>query len=186
MKYLIGLPFVFAIISMVLNVLLAGMLALTYKTLTQETPIVTITFEKSKNDGYIASLKDYEGNRIGDYEIDADQWQLDVGFYKMAYFANILGVESKYTLDRFEGRYQNIDDANKRKTNIYQIEDNRLVKYFSFFFDAKYGSSTYKDIKQNTLYTIYTTPSGIMVREKDIQVKIKQSMLERVKDALGL
>jgi len=185
MRFLIGIPFVLAIIGIVLNFVLAGLLALTYKTLTKETPIVTITFKAEGNNKFLATLKDNQKDKIGDYEIYGNQWQLDAGFYKMSYFANILGIESRYTLDRFQGRYKDIKDANTKQVKAYQLESNTLVDDFSFFFDTTYGSSTYKDIKINTVYTVFKTPTGLMVREKHIKPIVKKSFLDKAKAAIG-
>lgn len=186
MKYLIGIPFVIAVISIVLNFILAGLLILTYTTLTQETPITTIMFERKDSEKFEAVLKDKDGGTIGSYIIDGNQWQLDVGFYKVSYIATILGVSSKYTLDRFRGRYSNIDDANMKQSKAYKLESNALVDTFSFFFDTSYGSSTYKDIKLNTLFTVYKTPTGIIVREKPILEKAETGFFDMLKSNIGI
>jgi len=185
MRYLVGIPVVFLVISIILNFILAGLLALTYNTLTKETPIAILTFEKVKKDEYIATLADSKNNKIGEYLIYGNQWQVDTEFYKVAYFANLLGIKSKYTLDRIRGRYENINDSNSRKTKNHQIESHTLVDTFKIFFDTSYGSSTYKDIKENTLYTIFKTPSGIITREKLKQVTQKNSFLEKAKSVIG-
>ena len=185
MKYLIGIPFITMFLSIVLNFILAGLVALTYVTLTKETPIVTIIFQEKEPNIFIAILKDYENEKIDNYEIYGDQWQLDAGFYKVAYVANILGIESKYTLDRFQGRYKDVNDANNKPTKAYQLESNTLVDTFSFFFDTSYGSSTYQDIRVNTLYTVYKTPTGLMVREEFMKPVKTTSLIDKTKKALG-
>ena len=185
MKYLFGIPFLAAIISITLNFILAGLLALTYTTLTKETPIATIVFNLKKPNEFQALIKDKKGNRIGLYTINGDQWQLDVGFYKVSYIATVLGISSKYTLDRFKGRYSNINDANTKKSKAYKLESNKLVDTFSFFFDTSYGSSTYKNIKLNTLFTVFKTPTGIMVREKPITRKMDKSFFTTIKSSIS-
>ncbi len=189
MRFLIGIPLIVAIISIVLNFILAGLLALTYTTLTQEKVIATIKFEKisdSNNKSYTAILYDGSGKKIDNYLIKGDQWQIDAGFYKLEYWANIIGMESKYTLDRFKGRYKNILDENKLKPISYQIEDNKIVDTFSFFIDTNYGSSTYKDIKLNTLFIVLKTPTGLMVREEHIEKTKKTNYYNKFKSTLGL
>ena len=189
MKYLLGIPLIAGIGGVIMNFILAGVLALTYTNLTEEEPIVTIQFSQIKGKNHhIAILKDNLGNKIGKYEIYADQWRLDAQFYKMEYFANVIGISSKYALDRFEGRYKNIDDANTKQSKSYQLDSHTLVDKFSWFFDTSYGSSTYKDIKLNVIFTIYKTPTGIMVREVPIKDKnnVKKSFLKKTKTFLGL
>lgn len=186
MKYLVGIPVVAFIVSIILNVIVAGVLALTYKNLSKETPIVKLTFEKIGDEKYEAHLRDYEDDNIGDYLIYGDQWLLDAYFYKMSYLGNVLGVESKYTLDRFKGRYEDIDEANNKKSIAYEIEGHRLIDLFSFFFDTEYGTSTYKNINPNILYTIYKTPTGIIVREKPIDKEVEKGFLDKARDMVGL
>ncbi len=189
MQYLIGLPVIGFVIMFILNIILAGLLALTYTTLTKEVPIVTLEFKKLDHNKFKAFLKDKEGDDLGAYEIFGDQWQLDAGFYKMEYFANLLGIESKYTLDRFQGRYKNIDDANSKKSISYQLESNSLVENFGFFFDTTYGSSTYEDIELNTLYTVLKTPTGLMVRKQYLETKgkkVNENYFDKAKKIIGL
>jgi len=187
--YFWGIPLTLGIVSMVLNFILAGLLALTYNNLTEEEPIVFIEFSQKKEANYsVATLKDSNGSEIGKYEIWGDQWRLDVQFYKMHYFANVIGIGSKYALDRFEDRYKNINDANTKKTKHYQLESHTLVDKFAWFFDTTYGSSTYTDVKSNVLFTVYKTPTGIMVREKVIATnqEEKTGFFNKAKNFLGL
>jgi len=189
LRFLLGIPLTLGFGSMVLNFILAGLLALTYNNLTEEEPIVFIEFSKKEEANYsVATLKDSDGQEIGKYEIWGDQWRLDVQFYKMHYFANIIGIGSKYALDRFEDRYSNIDDSNTKKAKHYQLESHTLVDKFAWFFDTTYGSSTYTDVKSNVLFTVYKTPTGIMVREKAIVTNQEDEtgFLNKARDFLGL
>jgi len=111
---------------------------------------------------------------------------MDAGFIKMEYWANVFGVDSKYTLDRLEGRYKNIDDQNNKKHKSYQLEDHKLIDIMSIFIDTTYGSSVYTDIKLNTRYSILKTPTGLMVREELIEpTKKEKSLLDKTKSLFG-
>jgi len=87
----------------------------------------------------------------------------------MEYWANIFGLDSKYALNRFEGRYKDIDQENNSVHKAYQLESQGIIDTFSFFVDATYGSSVYQDIKLNTEYTVLKSQTGLMVREKHIE-----------------
>jgi len=102
-------------------------------------------------------------------------WRMDAGFIKMEYWANIFGIDSKYTLNRFEGRYENIDDENNNKHVAYQLESHEIIDTLSFLVDTTYGSSTYQDIKLNTKYTVLKSQTGLMVREVEIVKKEEKS-----------
>lgn len=185
--FIIGLPVVVTIISFLLNIILAILLAMTYTSLTQEQLIATLTFDSIPNQSqiFIAHLNDAEGSKIDDYTLFGDQWRMDAGFIKMEYWANVFGVDSKYTLDRLEGRYKNIEDQNNKKKQSYQLEDHNLIDTMSFFVDTTYGSSVYTDIKINTKYSVFKTPTGLMVRETTLNTPIEKSFFEKTKAFIG-
>jgi len=185
---LIALPVISGVLHFVITALLAGVLALTYSSLTQEQLIATITFDKVNNQSkvYNAHLFNPNGSKIGDYVIYGDQWRIDAGFVKVKYWANVLGIGSKYTLNRFEGRYKNIRESNAQKHKAYQLESHALVENLEFFFDTTYGASVYQDIRLKTKYMVIKTPSGLMVRNTFIKVKKEKSLADKTKDLLGL
>jgi hypothetical protein len=183
MKKVILLPISLLILLVGLNVALAIGLGLTYHNLTKEKPILTLEFEKVPNQKqlYIAkiSVEDKEdSNRTKiekmEYKIYGDQWRVDALFVKMKYFANIFGIESKYALDRLEGRYKNINDENSKKHFAHKLEDHKLVDFMSPFVDTTYGSSVYKDIEEGVKYKVFKTPTGLMVREEGRKDLVKE------------
>ena len=184
---LIAIPVFAAIISFVINAILAGLLALTYSSLTEEEVIATIKFNHvdNKEYAYIAHLYDNNGSKIDDYEVFGDQWRMDAGFIKMVYWVNVFGIDSKYTLNRFEGRYKNIEHENNNKHKAYQLESHRIIDTFSFFVDTNYGSSVYKDIELNTEYTVLKSQTGLMVREKNAERRENESLFEKAKSWFG-
>lgn len=186
-KLIIGLPVVLTIISFVLNTILAILLSMTYTSLTQEQLIATLTFDFKPNQSQIftAHLHNAKDSKIGDYKLFGDQWRIDAGFIKMEYWANVFGVDSKYTLNRLEGRYKNIEDQNNKKKKSYQLEAHSLIDTMSFFIDTTYGSSVYKDIKINIKYSIFKTPTGLLVRERKLNIPIEKSFFEKTKAFIG-
>ena len=185
MPYLVGIPVVAFIISCVLNVILAMLLVLTYSSLTQENLVAEITFDKLKGQEklYTAHVLSPSGSKIGDYLIYGDQWRMDAAFIKMEYWANILGVDSKYALNRIEGRYKNIKDENTKEHKSYQLEGHTVIETFSFFVDTTYGSSVYQDIKLGIKYKVLHSPTGLLVREEVIIPE--KGYWDKAKDALG-
>lgn len=135
----------FALLWFITAIVLGLLLVLTYTELTEEKLVVTIQFDNipDQKDTYLAHLYDYEGDKIDDYTIYGDQWRIDVGFTKVDYYVNLLGIDSVYALNRFEGRYKNIKNQNIKKKVSYQLESHNVVDVFSWFVDTEYGSSTY-------------------------------------------
>jgi hypothetical protein len=153
-----------------------------YNSLTKENIIATIQFDKiqNKQQTYIAHLYSYDNSKIGDYKIYGDQWRIDSNFFKMKYWANIFGIDSKYALNRLEGRYKNIEDENNKKNISYSIEEHKIIYIFDLFIDIQYGSSVYKEIDINKKYIILKTPTGLIVRDKNIKnIKKRDSLFDK-------
>lgn len=180
---IITLPIIVTIISLVMNGILAGLLALTYSSLTEEQIVAKITFDEIENQEkvFLAHVYKADGSKIGEYKIYGDQWRMDAAFIKMEYWANVFGIDSKYALNRFEGRYKNIEEENNNKHQAYQLESHSIIDTFSFFVDTTYGSSVYKEIIVGNKYTILKSQTGLMVRVKDLKPKEEKSILNTIK-----
>jgi hypothetical protein len=183
-RVLVGIPVIALLLSIILNAILAVVLVITYSSLTEEKIVAILKFEKIHEIDkiYLAHLYDSHKSKIGDYEIYGDQWRIDAGFIKMKYWANIFGVDSKYTLNRLEGRYKNIEEQNSRRKHSYELESHDLVDKFSFFIDTTYGSSTYQDINLNTEYKILQSQTGLLVREKPDTAESEKSIYQKAKN----
>lgn len=178
MLMLIRSGFVIIVFLIVLNVLTIFITMLTYTRLSDEVEVARITFDynsespsKSKLE-YTAVLTEPDGD-TSEYTIYGDQWQLDAKFIKFFYWANILGLDARYQLDRLSGRYQSIEDQNNNKklshdlTGIGILDPFDLIldnEFIFFFLDAEYGSSTYQDINVDKTYVIYRTQTGLISR----------------------
>lgn len=161
------------IILAVTNLLSIGSFFWGYKALTKEGIIAKVTFNNynESNITYTANLYDAQDKLINKYTIYGDQWRLDAKFVKMKYWATLFGIESRYQLERFQGRYKNIEDENSKKHKAYDLGKKRLGDYFSIFgwnifMDAKYGASTYTNISTKKQYIVSKTLTGIIVRNK--------------------
>ena len=149
-----------------------GLTILTYVRLTAEEPIAKMYFEPIEEDLFEAHLAAGEGGDVGIFEIYGDQWRIDAEFIKLKPWANVMGMDARYKLVRFEGRYRDINDENTKPKIAYDLGQGDvldLMNYlaeWNFLVDAEYGSSTFTDIKQDTLYTVYRTQSGIIVRSE--------------------
>ena len=166
-------------VSLLLVVVLAaalvasmGLTILTYVRLTAEEPIAKMYFEPLGEDVFEAHLAADAGGDVGIYEIYGDQWRIDAEFIKLKPWANVMGMDARYKLVRFEGRYRDTEDENTKPNMAYDLGQGDaldLVNYlaeWNFLVDAEYGSSTFTDISEDTLYTVYRTQSGIIARRE--------------------
>lgn len=166
-----------------------GLTILTYVRLTAEKPIAKMYFERLEDDLFEAHLASVGDGDIGVFEIYGDQWRIDAEFIKLKPWANVMGMDARYKLVRFEGRYHDINDENTKPKMAYDLglgDVLDLMNYlaeWNFLIDAEYGSSTFTDIKQDTLYTVYRTQSGIIVRSEPIPEPIgyEPTMLDDIR-----
>ena len=76
-----------------------------YSRLSNETLIAEITFDKLVNNAHIAHVTTVDHCQTVDYHpIYGDQWRIDARFLKWKPWANLMGLDSNYRLDRLEGR----------------------------------------------------------------------------------
>ncbi|WP_417828276.1 hypothetical protein [Thalassospira sp.] len=149
-----------------------GLTILTYVRLTAEEPIAKMYFEPLGEDVFEAHLAAGKGGDVGIFEIYGDQWRIDAEFIKLKPWANVMGMDARYKLVRFEGRYRDTEDQNTRPKMAYDLGQGDaldLMNYlaeWNFLVDAEYGSSAFTDIAPDTLYTVYRTQSGIIVRHE--------------------
>ncbi len=146
----------------------------TYKRLAYEKPIANLTFSKVNQQAYDATLK--IGNSCDEniYRIFGDEWRIDTQFLKWKSWATLLGLNSMYRIERLSGRYIDIDDENSKQHSAHDLTSHstinlvELAKKFKNKFppvDTFYGSSAYKSMQIDILYTVHLTQSGILIRD---------------------
>jgi hypothetical protein len=173
MRRLIKVSFFALSMCAVLLLLLIAASVHTFNTLTDETLIAEIRFERTGERAYDAYLKtgDLCYERV--YPILGDQWRIDAQFLKWRYWALLLGLDSQYRLERVEGRYRSVEEQNRRPALAHALEHPTAVDIvgvagslgpLNFLIDATYGTSTYQTIDTTRIHYVYKTPTGIFTR----------------------
>jgi len=190
---LVRVSFSLVVILSVALVVSMGLTILTYARLSYEKPIAAMYFEPVSDDVFIAHLESDDPGVSGTYEIYGDQWRIDAEFIKLKPWANVMGMDARYQLVRFEGRYRDVQKQNTAPYRAYKLgvgDALDLVNYlaeWNFFVDAEYGSSTFTDIDEDMVYTVYRTQSGIIVRSEPMPGPIgyEPSMLDEFQSWLS-
>ncbi len=179
-RILFGVPITLVVCVIIAITVFSNM----YYQLTKEVIVATAIIKEAKLSGkeYQVLLLDENGNNLGKYKIYGDQIQLEVKFMKIRDCFNIFGINSRYDLDRLQGRYSNIQEQNTRKSFAYDLSKSTILNTFyfswpSWLVDTTYGSSTYVNIQKNHVYDFIKRPTGIITREN----KEKSLLLENVK-----
>ena len=172
-KLLWGVP----VSLLVLAGLFAGLVAWnlhTFNRLTDETLIARLRFVPLAPQQYEVELRTGDFCKTQTFRLFGDEWRVDARFLKWKAWANLLGMDSMYRLERLSGRYRNIDDENRQKHFAYAIGDAPVVELARYAerdwggwapVDTSFGSSVYEIINPAYEYNVYRSQSGLFVRK---------------------
>lgn len=181
MRYL-TIPFAAIIIFISLNIISWIGFIRSYQSLTHEEPILILHFEEKGKQNYVTYIEWPNSNR-GEYILYGDQWRVDAQFAKIKYWANLFGIESRYEIDRLQGRYIDVQDENSLPNIAHQLTGENISHFTLFgwnpFIDIEYGSSVYQIVDVNKKFSVYKTPTGLIVRSEIIAPQEKKGWLNR-------
>jgi len=143
-----------------------------YQRLTYERPAGELQFTKQGDRSFEAQLSYPDGERAS-FPLRGDEWQVDARVLKWHAFANLVGFDAAYRLERISGRYTHIEDERSQPRTVYdlhaagRIDPWELVhRYRSWipWMDALYGSATFLPMADGALYEIKVSQSGLIAR----------------------
>jgi len=150
----------------------------TYQRLTYENDIAEVLIRKLGRQKYQLVLIYSQGSeQVKEpeyYSLYGDEWQLDTRVIKWKGWANIIGLDSYYQLDRLSGRYTNIQQANTSLASAYQLTGEQkgmsiwklksLMKSKLPFLDAYYGQSIFVPMRDGAKFSVSISQAGLVVR----------------------
>jgi hypothetical protein len=143
-----------------------------YQRLSYEQPAGELQFSRTGNRRFYAVLSYPNGNQ-SNFELSGDEWEVDARVLKWHAFANLVGFDAAYRLERINGRYTSIEDERSLPRTVYDLHaPNRIDpwdlihRYRSWvpWIDALYGSATYLPMADGALYEIKVSQSGLIAR----------------------
>jgi hypothetical protein len=144
----------------------------TYQRLSYEQPAGELQLSRVGERQFDAVLSYPDGERAG-FPLHGDEWQVDARVLKWHAFANLVGFDTAYRLERISGRYSNIEDERSQPRTVYElhapgrIDPWELIhRYRSWvpWMDALYGSATFLPMADGALYEIKVSQSGLVAR----------------------
>jgi hypothetical protein len=162
-------------IIIALSVTCAALLGLnlrTYQRLSFEQPAGELQLTRTGERQYRAVLAYPTGERAS-FALRGDEWQVDARVLKWTAFANLIGFDAAYRLERISGRYANVDEERSQPRTVYElaspgrIDPWELVHQYHRWVpwvDAMYGSATYLPMSDGALYEIKVSQSGLVAR----------------------
>jgi hypothetical protein len=144
----------------------------TYQRLAYEQPAGELQLTKEGERQFEAVLTYPDGERAS-YLLRGDEWQVDARVLKWHAFANLVGFDAAYRLERISGRYTRVEDERTQPRTAYdlyapsRIDPWELVhRYRSWvpWLDALYGSATFLPMADGALYEVKVSQSGLVAR----------------------
>jgi hypothetical protein len=144
----------------------------TYQRLTDETPAGELQFAKVGPHQYNGVLT-YPGGQVAYFPLSGDEWQIDARILKWTAFANLMGFDTAFRLERISGRYSSIDDERSQPRTVYALHPPNEIDLWELvhgyhrwlpWIDALYGSATYLPMADGALYEVKASPSGLLAR----------------------
>lgn len=174
MKRIFMLPFLGVVLLVGVFVLLLTANLYTFHRLTDESPIAELSFAATGERQFQATIAYGDFCKPEHYTLVGDQWRLDALFLKWHPWANLLGLDSMYRIERLGGRYRDTAEENTRPRRAHELHPEQdidlatmIARYTGWFspVDTLYGSSVYDDMDEAFVYRVYRGQSGLLVRE---------------------
>jgi hypothetical protein len=144
----------------------------TYQRLSFEQPAGELQFTRSGERKFNAVLTYPSGERAS-FALRGDEWQVDARVLKWHAFANVIGFDTAYRLERIGGRYTRVEDELAQARTVYALNPPQRIdpwdlahRYRSWlpWLDALYGSATFLPMADGALYEIKVSQSGLIAR----------------------
>src|ERR1700727_1257749 len=116
---LIGATALVLILLSVVASLIAGSL-LTYQRLSFEQPVGELQLTRTGDREFNALLA-YPSGARANFALRGDEWQIDARVLKWHAFANLVGFDTAYRLERIGGRYTHVEDERSQPRTVYDL-----------------------------------------------------------------
>ncbi len=144
----------------------------TAQRLSFEQPAGELQFARTGEREFNAVLT-YPSGETASFALRGDEWQVDARVLKWRAFANIVGFDTAYRLERISGRYTRVEDERAQPRTVYALNPPQRIdpwdlahRYRSWlpWLDAIYGSATFLPMADGALYEIKVSQSGLIAR----------------------
>jgi hypothetical protein len=159
---------------------LLGLDLQTYRRLTYERPVATLETRQKAPRLFDAVLTETAepggGSRAArSYEIHGDEWRVEARVLKWKPWANVLGLDSQYRLDRLSGRYQDTQSELYAPRSVYDLKPHPesgvdlwlLARRYGGYLpvvDTLYGSGASMPMADGARYEVWITQNGLLAR----------------------
>jgi hypothetical protein len=170
---------------------LTGLNVQTYARMTYERPVATLEMKQLGPQYFETTVTqparvEGETARSEIYLLNGDDWRIEAQVLKWKPWANVLGLDSQYRLDRLSGRYQDIEQELHSTRSVHALSGGdkatvlpgnitvpwklsvwdmaRRYRRHIDAVDTLYGGATYMPMADGAKYEVWITQSGLVAR----------------------
>jgi hypothetical protein len=177
-----------ALVAAGLCAALLGQNVQTYSRLTYERPVASLSIRQLAPQYFeVVVAQPAQGGlpaRTAVYPVNGDEWRMEAQVLKWKPWANVVGLDSQYRLDRLSGRYQNIEQERTGARSVHALSGgdvktgplawapwnlsvwdvSRRYRRYIDAVDTLYGSAAYMPMADGATYEVWITQSGLIAR----------------------
>lgn len=159
---------------------LLGLNIQTYQRLTWDRPVATIETRQLGPQLFEATVVEPPTEEAPQgvtrtFQVHGDEWRLEARVLKWKPWANVLGLNAQYRLDRFSGRYIDTQQELSSERSAFDIRPERqsgidlwpVAREYSQqlpVVDTLYGSGAYMPMSDGGRYEVRITQNGLIAR----------------------
>lgn len=144
-----------------------------YRALTHEDVAAVVRTRPLGPERFQAQFRFPDGHEAT-YTLAGDELYVDAHILKWQPWANILGLNTVYELDRVAGRYRDLAQEQREPRTVLSLAPQRRVDLFSLrrryallapLLDAEYGSATFAAADTPAQYEVRVSTTGLLIRK---------------------
>jgi hypothetical protein len=167
-----------ALLVAALAVVLLALDVQTYERLGDERRVATIDLRKTGENSFDAVLTEppgagFQAQEPRVYALRGNEWRIEALVLKWKPWANVLGLDSRYRLDRLSGEFTDTASEANGPRSVYDLRQPtdagalyRLARRFHRLpiVDTLYGSAALMPMADGARYEIWMSQSGLVAR----------------------
>jgi hypothetical protein len=180
----------------------AGLLGLnvqTYQRLTYERPVAVVSARETGPQLFSVTMCEPSTGRTLIFDVHGDQWRLEAFVLKWKPWANVLGLDSQYELDRLSGRYASTQDELNAPRSAYDLSKAKEaptmvaavqnptalpevftkginvlalpepLQKYAPAVDTRYGNGVFMTLRDGGVQQVWFTQDSLIAREGTLQ-----------------
>jgi hypothetical protein len=156
---------------------LMGLNVQTYQRLAYQRPVAMISLRQEGPQHFTATVEEPNGT-VRDFDLHGDNWRMEARVLVWKPWANVLGLDSQYRLERLAGSYNDIEQERNAERSVHDLGKakgvqgnaidvyslSKLMRGRLQFVDTLQGSASYMPMANRAEYDVIITQSGLLAR----------------------